>query len=144
MTAMEMWEAFSESKKLNASYNAWAFGADADELADLVLAGIKTATASAQLLYERYEEPLPQSGEYSVILNSRQEAVCIIRTENVWIVPFEKVDAVQAWKEGEGDRSLSYWRKVHERFFREELESIGHSFNETINVVCEEFIRVYP
>lgn len=139
-----MWGAYSKSKKLNADYKAWAFGADADGLSELVFAGIKTATASAQLLYERYEEPLPQSGEYSVILNSRQEAVCVIRTEKVFIVPFENVDAVQAWKEGEGDRSLSYWRKVHERFFREELESIGLSFNETINVVCEEFIRVYP
>ena len=47
--------------------------------------------------------------------------------------------AEHAYKEGEGDRSLEYWRKVHEEFFTEELESIDQKFNEDIKLVCEEF-----
>ena len=87
---------------------------------------------------------MPQAGDYSIVLDSRENAVCIIRTERVFVSSFQEVDERHAWKEGEGDRSLSYWRRVHERFFREELKAVGCSFDESMNVVCEEFIKVYP
>ncbi len=144
MNAQEMWAAYTHGKEITEPYEAWAFGDDADALARLVQTGTKTATASAYPLYELEGEDLPQSGEYSVILDSAENAICIIRTERVFTVPFDQVDERQAWKEGEGDRSLSYWRQVHERFFRQELESAGLSFDEKMLVVCEEFIRVYP
>ncbi len=144
MTAKEMWDIYSKAENIQIDYDAWAFGDDADELARLVNAGIKTATASAYPLYELESEELPKAGAYSVILNSREEAICIIQTTKVFVTPFCDVDERQAWKEGEGDRSLSYWRKVHEQFFRDELSQAGLSFNETMKVVCEEFIKVYP
>ena len=144
MTAQEMWAAFSERNGITSPYEAWAYGDSPDMLAELTLQGIKTATASAYPVYELEREPLPEAGEYSVILNSRDEAVCVIKTTKVFTVPFCRVDERQAWKEGEGDRSLSYWREVHKKFFSSEMEELGLSFNEGMKVVCEEFIRVYP
>ena len=144
MTAKEMWAAFSQKARLEADYEAWSYGDDPDLLAQLTLDGIKTATASAHLWYEREGEPIPQPGEYSVILNSWDEAVCIIQTTGVFIVPFDRVDEIQAFREGEGDRSLDYWRQTHRRFFTEELKSIGLPFDEKMLVVCEEFRKVYP
>lgn len=144
MNGQQMWESYAKREQIQADYEAWSFGADADELAGLVNEGIKTATASAYPLYELEGEALPKAGEYSVILNAQEEAVCVIRTEKVFVVPFCDVEERQAWKEGEGDRSLSYWRTVHERFFREELAQLGLSFDEKMNVVCEEFEKVYP
>ncbi len=141
MTAQELWNSFAQGKNLPPEYEAWAFGDDADVLAQLVLDGTKTATASAHILYE--SENLPRAGEYSVILNSLGEAVCIVQTEKVFVVPFDEVDAEQAWKEGEGDRSLFYWRQVHERFFCQELAVAGLEFDEKMNVVCEQFRRVW-
>ena len=47
--------------------DAWAFGVDADLLADLVLKGEKTATASAYDLYALEDEPLPQEETFDVI-----------------------------------------------------------------------------
>ena len=38
-------------------------------------------------------------------------------------VPFDEVSKEHAYKEGEGDRSLAYWRDVHEDFFAEEFIS---------------------
>ena len=38
-----------------------------------------------------------------------------------------------AFKEGEGDRSLEYWREVHKKFFRECLEEYGLEFSENMN-----------
>ena len=60
------------------------------------------------------------------------------------MVEFDQVTAEHAWKEGEGDRSLEYWRKVHEDFLRRELVAINRSFNGHTKVVCEEFEMVFP
>ena len=117
MNAAQMWEAYSQRENMTADYDAWAFGVDADKLADLVYQGLKTATASAYPLYELDGEELPKAGEYSVILDSQENAVCIIQTTKVFLCPFRDVDERQAWKEGEGDRSLSYWRDMHKAFF---------------------------
>ena len=145
MTAEQMWAEFAAQNDLqHTDYEAWAFGGDADLLARLTLEGVKTATSSALPLYELEGEPLPEAGEYSVILDSRGEAVCVIRTERVEIVPYREAGAAHAFWEGEGDRSLAYWRQVHEAYFTEELARAGLAFTEDLPVVCEEFHRVWP
>ena len=145
MTHQEMWAAYrAASSDAGEEYEAWAYGDDPDGLAELTRAGIKTATASAGVWYGRGEEPLPQAGEYSVILDSREEAVCVIRTTRGFTVPFDEVGAEQAFREGEGDRSLAYWRRVHEDFFRAELAEAGLEFSPEMPVVCEEFEMVWP
>lgn len=145
MTPTQMWQ---EYKKINPSigedFDAWAFGVLADELADLVLKGQKTATASAYELYEVDEVALPQAGTFDVILDSQDRAVCIIEVTKVEVVPFNQVSADHAYKEGEGDRSLAYWRQVHEDFFAEGLAEAGLTFSEETGVVLEEFRKVYP
>ena len=144
MTVQELWDIYSQKENIAAEYDAWAFGDDADRLARLVLDGIKTGTASAYPLYELEGEPLPEAGEYSVILDSKENAVCIIRTTKVYVVPFREVTAEHAFREGEGNRSLAYWRKVHEAFFTGELAEAGLSFDWDMPVVCEEFEKVFP
>ncbi len=139
-----MWEAYSRREMIRSDYQTWSFGMEPDHLAMLVLEGIKTATASAYPLYELDGSALPQVGEYSVILDGADNAVCIVRTTRVSIVPFDKVAPEHAFKEGEGDRSLAYWRSVHERFFRQELEEANLPFTSGMDVVCEEFLRVFP
>ena len=139
MTAEEMWTASG----LTGEYEAWAFGEVPDKLAGLVVNGNKRATSSAYAAYEAEGEEAPKAGEYSIILDSKDEAVCIIKTIKVDIVPFKEVSAEFAAKEGEGDLSLNYWRDVHQSFFTEELKEIGMDFSEDILVVCEEFEVVY-
>ena len=135
MTAEEMWRASG----LTGDYEAWSFGDDADGLAELVKNGVKTATCSALAFYKIEDEELPQVGEYSVILDSAENAVCIIRTTKVYVTTFDAVTKEHAFKEGEGDRSLEYWRTVHRRFFTEELQETGLPFDEKLELVCEEF-----
>lgn len=145
MTHQELWAAYKAvNPEAGDGYEAWAYGADPDTLAELTRTGVKTATASAGVWYEIGEEPMPRAGEYSVVLNSREEAVCVIRTARVYTVPFDQVGVEQAWREGEGDRSLAYWRKVHEDFFRAELAEAGLEFSPAMPVVCEEFEVVWP
>lgn len=143
MTAAELFEIYAGRYNIRAQYDAWSFGSDADALASLVCDGIKTATSSAYALYALENEPLPREGEYSVILDSQGEAVCIIKNIRVYTVPFSHVSAEQAYKEGEGDRSLEYWRRVHREFFTVCMAEAGLEFSEDMSVVCEEFMLVF-
>lgn len=144
MTAEELWIDFSEKNNINdCEYSAWAFGGDPDPLARLVLEGKKTATASAYPLYEIENESLPEAGEYSIVLDSNDNAVCVIRTKEVYVIPFRNVTPEHAYKEGEGDKSLEFWRDVHQKFFSDCLEEAGLEFSQDMKVVCEEFEVVY-
>ncbi len=144
MNAEQMWNKFVTKNQITETeYQSWAFGAAADELAELVLKGIKTGTASAYPLYEIENEILPKAGDYSVILDSKNEAVCVIQTTEVYVVPFKEVSEEHAAKEGEGNGSLEYWRNVHIEFFTECMSETGKLFDEDMPVVCEEFQLVY-
>lgn len=140
MTAQQLWE----RSGLTGNYEAWAFSEAPDKLAELVLEGVKTATCSAYDLYGMQNEPLPQAGEYSVILNAAGDAVCVIRTTRVYVAEFKDVSAAHAFREGEGDRSLAYWREIHEAFLTGELAAVNRTFSDQTKVVCEEFEVVYP
>ena len=78
-----------------------------------------------------------------MILDSRNQAVCVIRTDRVYVIPFREVGEEHARREGEGDLSLAYWRRVHRCFFSQEMENAGLAFDEEMLVVCEEFSCVY-
>lgn len=147
MTEKEMWEKYlsehpwAEGKK----YEAWRYGSDTpDKLAGLTASGIKTATASAYPLYEYENCDLPKVGDYNIILRTDGTALCITQTICVTVVPFMQVTAEHAYKEGEGDRSLAYWRTVHEKVFTDELMEINKQFADDMPVVCEEFKIVFP
>ena len=139
MTAEELWK----KSGLSGDHEAWAFGEAPDKLAELVVHGIKTATCSAYDLYQINNEPLPKAGDYCIILDSHEEAVCIIKTRKVYVTEFCNVSEEHAFKEGEGDRSLEYWRIVHINFLTNELASVNKAFDENTKVVCEEFEVVY-
>jgi uncharacterized protein YhfF len=124
MNAQELW---NEYKQINSSIgdaiDAWQFGAQPDLLAQLVLDGTKTATASAYDLYAVDNDPLPEVGSYDVVLDSKDQAVCIIQIKKVSVVIFDEVSEEHAFKEGEGDKTLAYWRQVHEDFFKPYYDS---------------------
>jgi uncharacterized protein YhfF len=125
---------------------AWGFGDSAEmaeELGRLVLDGIKTATCSAVWEYEAENEAIPQVGELSIVTGGEGEPLCIIETVEVTIRPYNEVDARFAYDEGEGDRSLAYWREAHYNFFSRSLGGIGREFEETMPLVCERFRVVY-
>lgn len=141
MKAREMWKKFTNDESL--TYQAWQFGGDPDGLAQLVKAGIKMATSSGYVFYEIENEPLPKENEYSVILDSHDEAVCIIQTTKVYVVPFKEVSEQHAYKEGERNRTLEDWRDIHIDFFKHECELLNIEFSEDMKIVCEEFKVVY-
>ncbi|MDW0115955.1 ASCH domain-containing protein [Sporosarcina thermotolerans] len=113
------------------------FGEAVDELAQAVIEGRKTATCSAHVLYELEKEPIPVVNEYSIILNSLNEPVAIIKTVDVSIIPMNEVTEEFALAEGDG--SYRNWKEIHERYFKRELGKVGLKFTEDILLVCERF-----
>lgn len=145
MIPQEMWNKYKQINPLiGDEIDAWAFGVEPDLLADLVFKGEKTATASAYDLYVLEDEPLPQVGTFDIILDSQNQSVCIVEITKVSVELFNQVSAQHAFKEGEGDKSLVYWRQVHEDFFRDCLGEAGLTFTPESKVVLEEFRKVYP
>lgn len=141
-----LWENFCKQQNLpiDTPYSAWSFGDTpelADELADLVKIGKKTATTSALDLYGK-DDPLPQIGEYNVILDGSQEPVCITQTKVVLLIPYKEITPDQAHMEGEGDLSYAYWRKVHDTFFKPYFQEAGIEFHDDAMMVFEIFERI--
>lgn len=142
----QMWENFKKINPDANNYEAWAFGNSkglADELANLVLEGKKTATSSNYLLYEIEREPLPRVGFHNIILDGDEKAVAIVETTSVEVIAFDKVTDEHAYLEGEGDRTLKYWRNGHESFFKRELREVNKEFHNKIPVVCQRFKLVF-
>jgi uncharacterized protein YhfF len=114
------------------SLRSFAFGdspALADELLDLVLKGVKTATCSTE------DEPNTSApGERWIVLDGRGMPRCVIETTEVVYRRYGDVDAAFAHDEGEGDRSLAYWRKAHRQYFGRQGK-----FSEDMMLMCERF-----
>ncbi len=150
-TTAEFWNDYVVSLKngeisIPASYEAWHFcnnEESANHLARLVYDGTKQATASLVWSYEAEGESVPRTGDHSVITLWDGTPVCIIKATNIMVLPFDQVPDSFAYEEGEGDRSLRYWREVHTHFFTEECASIGREPSADMPVVCESFKVVY-
>jgi uncharacterized protein YhfF len=145
------WQAFlatlPDGAILPEDYQVWHFSDDeksANRLGDLVRSGVKTATCSLLWSYEVEGQPLPQADEYNVIVNWEGTPLCIILTTEVEVREFNKVDAIFAYEEGEGDRSLDHWRQVHWEVFSNECNMIGYRPVPGMPLVCERFRKIYP
>ena len=128
-------------------YESFHFGdseALANELAALVVAGTKRATASLLWSYEADCKALPKPGHLSIVERWGGEPVCVIETVSVEVLPFEQVGTEFAATEGEGDGSLEYWRTGHWAYFGRECARIGKAPSASMLVVCESFKVIYP
>ena len=151
MTDKELWAEFCSKKNIdiNTPYEAWGFGeneeGDSDRLAELVLNGKKFGTSSSydEYVMENATDEIPKIGDYSIILNSKDEALCVIRDYDVYVRPFGDVPPFHAYAEGEGNRSLKYWRDVHTEFFKDCLDETDMPFNQESQIVCEKFSVEY-
>jgi uncharacterized protein YhfF len=114
-------------KPLNRFVEAGIPGDDkiADQLLALYLSGKKSAGSSLVKDFEIAGDPLPEVGNFWIILDSNKEPRCIVKTVRVEIYQFDQVPEEVAIAEGEGDLSLEYWREAHIDFFTPFLESWG-------------------
>ena len=116
---------------------------DADECADLVVRGIKRATSPSLWSIEKNNDKLPEIGDIAIVTDWEGNFKAIIKTTNVEIVKFKDVKSDYAYIEGEGDKSLEYWRAVHIEYYTNEMKQFGEKPNDEMDIVCEQFVRVW-
>lgn len=140
------WSAFCRSTgHAGEKYDVVGFGDSPgmmDELASLVLAGQKRATAG--LRRDFTADTVPQVGDHVVVINGNGEPVCIYRSTDIRIGPLASVDDQFAWDEGEGDRSRDWWLNAHRQFFTRQAAAEGFDMSDDIETVFERFTVVWP
>ncbi|MGY3742388.1 ASCH domain-containing protein [Leuconostoc inhae] len=125
----------------NSSRTSWQFGSDPTALAQLVIAGKKTATSSYFLDYTNDNDIVPTVGHVNLILDNESQPKVITVNTKVVLQPYKQVDDEIAYLEGEGTRDLAYWHKVHEPFFSDVAQEIGHTFT-TDDLIVTAFFEV--
>jgi len=140
-------DSLSEPKrKKYQSFSADYFCADehnANLCADLIRIGQKTATCSLKYWYESDDESMPIVGHLMVVTDWNGKPVCIVEIESVEECKYSDVSADFAYLEGEGDRSLEWWRKAHWDFFAQECEELNMKPCEDMMLVLEQFHVVH-
>lgn len=116
---------------------------DANEINPLVLAGIKTATGSLLWSIEADGKEMARVDDHWVVTDGGEVPVCIIRTTDVQVVPFEDVGVEYAHWGGEGDRTLDSWRDMYWTYISKECGRIGRSPNRRAPLVMERFEVVH-
>ncbi|WP_100754562.1 ASCH domain-containing protein [Vibrio salilacus] len=136
----------SEIAKKHTSFSADYFCADeynANVCADLILRGEKRASCSLEYWYSHEGEPMPEVGHLQVVTNWDGKPVCIIELTSVNKCKYSDVTAEFAAEEGEGDKSLNWWREAHWKFFSLECDELGIKPTEDMLLVLERFRVVY-
>jgi uncharacterized protein YhfF len=101
----------------------------ADKLAALVLAGLKRATCWAAS-----DGMLTEVGKRMVMLDGSGRPLAVLETMELTHRSFNEVDAAFAYDEGEGDRSLAFWKRAHREYFGRRGQ-----FAEDMLLYCERF-----
>jgi uncharacterized protein YhfF len=119
-----------------------------DQLVAAILSGAKTSTSSLLAGYERANEPLPEVGQRSVVVDSAERRVAVIELTDVRVVRLADVELQHALDEGEGYESVAQWRAGHETFWhsaelRAELSDPGFTVDDDTLVVIERFRLVH-
>jgi uncharacterized protein YhfF len=142
------WAAFVAASGVTGEpLEAFCFGDSAelaDELAALVVAGTKRATAGAVAVAASTDGAQPQVGDHSVVLRGDGTPVAVIRTTDVRLGPLSSVDEQFAWDEGEGDRTRDWWLAAHRSYFRRTFAARGWEFDDDLETVFERFVVVWP
>lgn len=114
-----------------------------DELLDLVLNGPKRATAGLVAEYVAEGQPLPRVGSHWIACDSTGAPRAILRSVELRVGPFPSVDERFAYDEGEGDRTLAWWKDAHARYWTRTGERMGFTWTEDMDIVFERFEVVW-
>ena len=144
------WSEFRASRPGTPSdYRLLWFGGDdkalATKLGNLVLHGTKRATTTLKRDFDTGKEPVfPSSGDLWLLVDGNGSPLGVIETMRVDVRRYGDVDAQFAWDEGEGDRTLAYWRTAHDSYFGRQAAQEGFVFSNDNLVVLEWLRLIWP
>jgi uncharacterized protein YhfF len=139
-------ERLPESEREREYFEAFQFGAGremANQLARLVLDGIKTATSDLIWHIDANHKPRWSVGDEHVVLDGSWTPVAVIRTTELTERRFCDVDEAFAHDYGEGARTLAWWREHVFAWYASQCRELGVEATEEMPLLCERFEVVY-
>jgi len=115
----------------------------ANTCSNLILSAEKTATCSMKYWYESGSEAMPKIGNLQIVTDWNGNPTSIIETTEVSECKFSEVTAEFAALEGEGDKSLKWWRKAHWDYFCATCQDQGLKPSKDMVLILEKFKVVY-
>ena len=119
-------------------------GPERDCLVEAILEGRKTTTTSLMAEFIHDHEPLPSAGGRTLLVNSDNQPVAVLRYASVSVTRLGVVTWQHVLNEGEGYKSLAEWREAHESFWtsenmRQALDDPDFTVDDQTLVVLETF-----
>lgn len=148
-SVVELWEAFIrqnpeyKDKELGEWFNFCDNEKEAKVCAQLTKDGIKQASSTSLWWFEKNHADLPEVGNIYVVTDWYKIAKAIVEVVKVEQVPFNKITEEYADIEGEGDKSLKYWKDTHWAYYTREMEEFDEKPTEDMLIVCEQFKTIF-
>ena len=138
----KVWQNYLKQQGLSkrTAYEVLSFGNSeemANQLAELVLVGEKTATSSLVELAEQRQVPQAKVGDYYLLVDGSKKIRAIVETTKVEEIPFGEIDEVFALAEGDG--SLLNWQQIHQLYYSQQLAAIQRELSPTTLLCCQWF-----
>jgi uncharacterized protein YhfF len=134
----------NERDQIYLEASSWGNSAElADRIARLITSGIKTTTSSLLWSQQKHQWVLEKPGDKSVVLDSKGNPVCIVEIQEVFVRPFDQVDAEFVYNYGEGDRTIDFWHKNMWEYYQEECQELGKNAEKDMPMICQVFKVIY-
>ena len=146
---MQYWEKYLatlSSVEAAPGFDYWHFGDSeemANDLAELVLNGKKTATSSLPWEIQEHGWKEPKTGDKVVITFWNGRPACIIEITEALVRPFDEIDESFVRDYGEGDRSLAWWRSAMWDYYSTACRTARRRPYPKMPVACQRFRLVY-
>jgi len=143
------WQAFRRHEGMNSSrYEVTSFKTPreaAESLLELMIAGVMRATASPMPIFgPRHEEPVPEVGDYAVLLDTHNRPQLIWRTTGVSVGPLSAVTDGFIWQSGEDSGEREHWLARIASNFGQNGKRYGFEMHADIETVFETLEVVWP
>lgn len=128
------------------SYDTWHFGDTeklANELAELVKTGEKTATSVLVWQFEDNGWKFPTIGDIVIVTDWNGNPSCIIEITEVEVRAFDEIDERFVFDYGEGDKSLAWWRRGMWGYYSKLCRKIGREPTGDMPLSCQRFRLVF-
>ncbi len=135
MNYISMWEEFRKTNNLDdIDYGVYEY--DQDDILKL-LNGSISAEISPYEVIRKNDYAIPFVGDYNIVVNDKEEAICIIKTVNVLMIPFNDIKENIAQKLGFSN--LKVFKEDYSKILEKEMKEINMSYDENTICVIEEF-----
>jgi uncharacterized protein YhfF/DNA-binding CsgD family transcriptional regulator len=147
--AEALWDEFRRHEGLNhAHYEATRFRTPpevAERLLDLMLAGVMRATVGPTRIFgEGRYEPLPEAGDYAVLMDTGNRPQLIWRTTGTTIAPLSSVTDEFVWRSGEGTGERDDWLRRISWNFTRNAKHYGYEMHDDIETMFETLEVIWP